>query len=94
MPRMTISSAMTLARTGRSIKNLAIIGHRSRRQPPTAEVVTGTTVLPGSARMMPPTTTRSFGSRPLSMMRSPPSINSPGSTWRCSTTFLSLTISR
>ena len=26
-----------------------------------AEVVIGTTVLPGSARMMPPTTTRSFG---------------------------------
>ena len=77
------------------MKNLAIIGRLlGPAAAADAEVVTGTTVLPGSARMRPPTTTRSFGIRPLSMMRSPPSTSSPTCTWRCSTTFLSLTISR
>ena len=93
MPRMTISSAMTLASTGRSMKNLAIID-RPASAAADAEVVVGTTVLPGSARMRPPTTTRSFGNSPLSMTRNPPSTSAPGCTCRCSTTFLSLTISR
>ena len=60
-----------------------------------AEVVTGTHGVAGQGALRPPTTTRSFGNRPLLMMRSPAVDQRHRSrTGRCSTTFLSLTMSR
>ena len=70
---MMVRTAMTLARTGRSMKNLAIMAcpcaHQGAHVRAAAAVElaaaasTGFTTLPGMARWMPLTTTRSFGLR-------------------------------
>ena len=92
-PIRTIRMAMTLARTGRSMKNFEIMAGPSLRCRAGLDLLAcGSTFWPGIARSNPPTTTLSSGFSPLSMTRSSPS-SCPVVTLRCSTTFSALTTS-
>ena len=86
MPSRTITMLSTLASTGRSMKNAAIMAR------PAMVAGCGATFWFGTARWVPVTMTWSSGPRPLSMTRSWPT-SGPVVTRRCCTVWSASTTS-